>query len=115
MIIKITKILFNVLRNRGIQNFLYELFDIIFIDLKFQTLTYIRKKNKINNYVPYYSIVLKRNIKKLIKLINLNNSYFVDLGSGKGRILLAMSNLSFIKIIGIEKDKSLFKECKKNI
>ena len=37
------------------------------------------------------------------------------MGSGKGRILLGLSDLNFKKLIGVEKDKLLFKESKKYI
>ena len=60
-------LLFKILYKRGLKNFLFELFDLFFIDLKYKTKTYIRNNNLKNNYVPYYSFIFKRNIKKLKK------------------------------------------------
>lgn len=108
-------LLFKILYKRGLKNFFFELFDLFFIDLKYKTKTYIRNNNLKNNYVPYYSFIFKRNIKKLKRIISFKNTYFIDLGCGKGRILLSSSELGFDKIIGIEKNNKLFKECKKNI
>ena len=61
-LIKILEILFNVLFNRGLKNFFYELTDILFIDLKFNSKTYLRKNYNNLNYVPYYACVLKKKI-----------------------------------------------------
>ena len=111
-LIKILEILFNVLFNRGLKNFFYELTDILFIDLKFNSKTYLRKNYNNLNYVPYYACVLKKNLKISFSKQKLDQSYFIDLGSGKGRILLSLTNINFLKIIGIEKNKDLFNESK---
>lgn len=114
-IIIFIKLIWNILRNRGLKHFLNELIDLIFIDIRFNLSTFIRKNNKSLNYVPYYWRIFTNNIIKLKNIINFKNTYFVDLGSGKGRILFASLDLGFIKIIGIEKNRSLFRLCKKNI
>ena len=111
-LIKILEILFNVLFNRGLKNFFYELTDILFIDLKFNSKNYLKKNYNNLNYVPYYACVLKKNLKISFSKQKLDQSYFIDLGSGKGRILLSLTNINFLKIIGIEKNKDLFNESK---
>ena len=113
--IKIFEILLNVLLNRGVKNFLCEIIDLLFIDFRFKSLTILRNNKEELNYVPYYSCILKKNIKSFLKEKKINNTYFIDLGSGKGRILLGLSDLNFKKLIGVEKDKLLFKESKKYI
>ena len=115
IILSIVNLLFKVLINRGFKNFYFELLDLFVVDLKYNTRTFVRKNNIKNNYVPYYTVIFKKNVQKLNKIISFKNTYFIDLGSGKGRILLSSSELEFEKIIGIEKDKKLFNECKKNI
>ena len=54
----------------------------------------------------------KKNLKISFSKQKLDQSYFIDLGSGKGRILLSLTNINFLKIIGIEKNKDLFNESK---
>ena len=112
-IANLLNLLKNVLLYRGLNNFFNEIYDLIFIDLKFGTSTYLRKNDLNSNYVPYYSKVFKENISKLSKKINISNTYFVDLGSGKGRILLASLDFNFKKRIGIELEKELFLESQK--
>lgn len=108
-------LLLKILYKRGLKNFFFELYDLFFVDFKYKTKTYIRNNNLKNNYVPYYTYIFKKNIKKLKKIIPFKNTYFIDLGCGKGRMLLSSSEIGFEKIIGIEKDNKLFSECKKNI
>lgn len=59
-----------------------------------------------NMYTPTASILFK----EIIESLNLNyKEYtFIDLGSGKGRVLLLASHYSFKKIIGIEFSKQLY-------
>ena len=95
----ISKIILNVLIKRGFVNFFYEIVDLIIIDLKFKTKTFKRVNNKKDNYVPYYSFPLKKNLKRLEDQIDFKKTYFIDIGSGKGRILLSVSSFKFLKII----------------
>lgn len=111
----IMTLLFMVLYKRGLKNFFLKLFDLFFVDYKYKTKTFVRNNNYKINYVPYYTLIFKKNIKKLREIIPFKNTYFIDLGCGKGRMLLSSSELEFEKIIGIEKDNKLFEECKKNI
>jgi hypothetical protein len=112
---KVFEILFNVLFKRGVKNFFCEIKDLLFVDFRFKSLTFLRKKGKKQNYVPYYSCILKKNIKTFLKEKKINDTYFVDLGSGKGRVLLGLSDLNFKKLIGVEKNKFFFKESSKYI
>tara|TARA_B100000989_G_scaffold297540_1_gene283594 strand:- start:3217 stop:3435 length:219 start_codon:yes stop_codon:yes gene_type:complete len=66
-IANLLKLLKNVLLYKGLNNFFNEIYDLIFIDLKFGTSTYLRKNDLNSNYVPYYSKVFKENILKLSK------------------------------------------------
>tara|TARA_A100001015_G_scaffold307432_1_gene403332 strand:+ start:901 stop:1575 length:675 start_codon:yes stop_codon:yes gene_type:complete len=109
----IIKILTNVLFKRNLKCFFYEIFDLINIDFKYGSSTFVRKNNYKINYVPYYSLPFKKNLMKLQTHLNFKNTCFIDVGSGKGRILLAALDFNFKKIIGIEKNKFLYKESKK--
>jgi SAM-dependent methyltransferase len=54
--------------------------------------------------------------KKLMKEIDFpKESVFVDVGCGKGRLLLLASQYGFKKILGIEFSHQLYEEAKKNI
>lgn len=111
----IISLLIKIYLKRSFKHFVFELIDIFLIDFKYNTRTFVRVNNSKDNYVPYYTTVFKKNIKKLKKYIRFENTYLIDLGCGKGRILLSSINLGFKKIIGIEKNKDLYLECKKNI
>ncbi len=111
----IVSMLVKILLKRGLKHFIFELIDLFLIDFKYNTRTFVRVNNYKDNYVPYYTIIFKKNIKKLKKYIKFENTYFIDLGCGKGRILLSCINLGFKKIIGIEKNKDFYLECKRNI
>ena len=106
------KLIFNVLIKRGFFHFLYEILDLIFIDLRYKSKTYARKNDGIDNYVPYYTSPLVKILRILKNKINFKNTYFVDLGSGKGRILLKSSEYNFFRVIGVEKNKNFYTECK---
>ena len=110
--ISILILLFNVFIKRGFFHFLYEVLDLIFIDLKYNSKTYARKNDGIDNYVPYYTGFFVKILRILKNKINFKNSYFIDLGSGKGRILLKSSEYNFFKVIGVEKNKNFYTECK---
>ena len=69
--IKIFEILSNVLVNRGIKNFILELYDLFFIDFKYQSKTFLRLHNNSENYVPFYSILFHKCMSFIIKDINL--------------------------------------------
>ena len=83
IILSIVNLLFKVLINRGFKNFYFELLDLFVVDLKYNTRTFVRKNNIKNNYVPYYTVIFKKNVQKLNKIISFKNTYFIDLGSGK--------------------------------
>ena len=115
--IKIFEILSNVLVKRGIKNFILELYDLFFIDFKYQSKTFLRLNNNSENYVTFYSILFHKCIScviKDIKDVSEKNSIFIDIGSGLGRISLSASQYR-VKVIGIEKNNFLYREFNKVI
>lgn len=69
-----------------------------------------------NLHVPTFTSRIKLALKTLIKLnegvLNFN---FIDLGSGKGKVLILAHKMGFKKIFGVEISSNLNKICKKNL
>ena len=115
------KFLYQVLINRGFYNFYLELKDYIYFDIFLRCDVYERYY-KNSNYVPSFSSYLKLGIKKIKSyltkknlLFKVNESLLIDIGSGKGKILILASFIGFKESIGIEKNVYLYKQCIKNI
>ena len=67
-------------------------------------------------YIPSYTKTIKRSIKKIVKKDSSVLKYnFLDIGCGKGKILLVAFQAGFKKGIGFEINKSLSNIAKKNI
>lgn len=63
---------------------------------------------------PYY--ILKISLKQIKNVItNLENSIFVDIGCGPGRVLYCSSAVGFDRLIGIEQSKKLSDMCEQNL
>lgn len=74
------------------------------------------KENNIAKYSGHYQGTNAYLVKNLFKRLNLSKDRtFVDLGSGKGRILLLAKNYGFSAIKGIELSQQLCDISKKNI
>jgi len=66
------------------------------------------------HYQPSYAWVISKMLKILSPLTQ-GNGTFIDLGSGKGRIMMMASLNGYSKIIGVEFSRSLSRICEKNI
>jgi Methyltransferase domain len=66
-------------------------------------------------YVATSVAVVRSTLSKLHKHDNLSDFYFIDFGSGKGRVLLIASEYNFKKVIGLEFAKELHEIAGKNI
>lgn len=63
---------------------------------------------------PYY--ILKMSLKQIKNVIaNLENSIFVDIGCGPGRVLYCSSRVGFDRLIGIEQSRKLSEMCRQNL
>lgn len=63
---------------------------------------------------PYYILTISLNqIKKVIK--DIQNSIFVDIGCGPGRVLYCSSTVGFNRLIGVEQSKKLSDLCNQNL
>ena len=104
-----------ILRRRGVFSLYNEIIENFFFDIKYKTNTQLRTGRSrliAIHYAPSYYSPLK----KIFSLIpNKKNLNFVDIGCGKGKVLLIASLFSFKKISGIDIDNKLLKICKKNI
>lgn len=63
---------------------------------------------------PYYILTISLNQIKNV-LTNLENSIFVDIGCGPGRVLYCSSKIGFDRLIGIEQSKNLSDLCDQNL
>ncbi len=64
----------------------------------------------------WYQPTRIRHFKKLMKILNIpEGSVFVDLGSGKGRILLMASKYGFKRVVGIEISSKLSEIARNNL
>ena len=79
------------------------------------TSTQIRENTSSNNYKHYSPTYTSHAVKafSFIK-INFNEYNFLDLGCGKGKVMLLASKFRFKKITGIEIDKKIIVNAKKN-
>ena len=111
---KITSYL-QILRRRGVTSLFNEIIENFFFDIKYKTDTQLRigrSRLIATHYAPSYYSPLK----KIFSLIpNKSKLNFVDIGCGKGKVLLIASLFGFKKISGIDIDNKLLKICKKNI
>lgn len=74
----------------------------------------ISKEQKEHYY--WYEGTKVRPLKKLFKHLKIpKDKTFVDIGSGKGRVLLIAAEYGFQKIIGIELSPNLYQISKKNV
>tara|TARA_B100000787_G_scaffold160241_1_gene139116 strand:+ start:1740 stop:2375 length:636 start_codon:yes stop_codon:yes gene_type:complete len=104
-----------IIRRRGIFSFFNEIIENFLFDIKYKTDTQLRvgrSRMIATHYAPSYYSPLK----KIFSLIpNKKKLNFVDIGCGKGKVLLIASNFGFKNISGIDIDEKLLKICKKNI
>jgi len=111
---KITSYL-QILRRRGVSSLFNEIIENFLFDIKYKTDTQLRTGRSrliATHYAPSYYTPLK----KIFSLIpNKSKLNFVDIGCGKGKVLLIASNFDFKKISGIDIDQKLLKICRKNI
>lgn len=75
------------------------------------TLTDNRKFSE--DYVPTPLSIIRRSIESVAD--DLSDFTFIDIGSGKGRVLFKAAEYDFRRIIGIEFSKELSDMCKENI
>ena len=104
-----------IIKKRGFKSLFDELFDNYFFDLFYNVKTQFRegKSNKFNNhYAPTYYSLIKESFSNIK---NKNKLTFIDVGCGKGKVLLVASDFGFKKIIGIDLSKKLLQICKQNI
>lgn len=95
---------------RGFFQLISEIKENYFFDKKYNIDTQDRLNlDNFQLYTPSYKFQFLKPVNYLREKENLNNFCFYDIGSGKGKILFLASNLNFFKIIGIEKNYSLFK------
>ncbi|WP_422859908.1 class I SAM-dependent methyltransferase [Flagellimonas sp. S174] len=72
--------------------------------------------NEHKKHFYWYEGTKVRPLKKLFKHLDIpKDRRFIDIGSGKGRVLLVAAEYGFKKIIGIELSRSLYQISKKNI
>lgn len=104
-----------ILKKRGALSLFQEIIDNYFFDFFHNVETRFRdgKSDKLNNhYAPTYYSVIKEAF-NVIK--NRKELILIDVGCGKGKVLLVASDFEFKKIIGIELSKKFLNTCKKNI
>ena len=104
-----------ILKKRGITSLFNEIFENYFYDFKYQTDTQFRTDRSrfiSYHYAPSYYSPLKRIFSLIPNKKKLN---FVDIGCGKGKVLLIASEFGFKKITGIDIMQKAFKISKKNI
>ena len=104
-----------ILRNRGALSLFQEIKDNYFFDFYYNVETRFRdgKTDKLrSHYAPTYYSVIKEAF-NFIK--NKEELILIDVGCGKGKVLLVASDFGFKKIIGIDQSKKLLNICKKNI
>lgn len=94
-----------------------------YIDLKYNIDTYSKDSvdalliDSVNKrYSDIYKTIPERVFRKCIRVLpqDLSNFHFIDLGSGKGRILFLAAQRNFKKISGIEFSHTLFEISQKN-
>lgn len=118
------RLIFSSIKRRGVINTYRYIVSDVFFDLKYRTNTNgvitgdnlkgdITTKQHATDYQPANSFVLKKIFEKLKK--ELEGGVFVDIGSGKGRVLIAAAEYGAKKVIGIEFDRGLVIESEKNI
>ena len=72
--------------------------------------------NEVVTHCNGYAATRVRHFKRLMKLIEFPpDSVFVDIGCGKGRILVMASEYSFKRVVGVEICKDLCKTARANI
>ena len=106
---------FKILKKRGIKSLFQEIIDNYFFDLFFNVETQLRigESSKLNNhYAPTYYSVIKESFRSIK---DRNKLTFIDVGCGKGKVLLVASDFGFKEIIGIELSKKLLITCKINL
>ena len=104
-----------ILKKRGITSLFNEIFENYFYDFKYKTDTQFRTYRSrfiSTHYAPSYYSPLKRIFSLIPNKKKLN---FVDIGCGKGKVLLIASEFGFKKITGIDIMQKLLKISKKNI
>jgi 16S rRNA G966 N2-methylase RsmD len=121
------KLLYNNLFHRSYYNFFWELLDFLYFNKFLGIDIYERYYNNKANYVTCFSSILRRGINEIITYLNLRKlhiskrlnilkkSLLIDIGSGKGKILILSSILGFKRAIGIEKNTYLYKVSIKNL
>ena len=65
------------------------------------------------NYVPSFGSMLRLAIRQLPR--DLNEYVFIDMGSGKGRVLLTAAQFEFKRVIGVEFAEELHEQAQRNI
>ena len=104
-----------IFNRRGFLSLFDEIKENLFFDLLNGTSTQIRENTTSNNYKHYSPTYTSHAVKafSFIK-INFNEYNFLDLGCGKGKVMLLASKFRFKKITGIEIDKKIIVSAKKN-
>ena len=69
----------------------------------------------VHHYAPYRATKAKPFLKLLRQLRLSHDSVFVDIGSGKGRVLLIASQHGFRKVVGVELSAELCAIARKNV
>ncbi|MCK0108690.1 methyltransferase domain-containing protein [Flavobacteriaceae bacterium S0825] len=99
--------------------FLYDYyFDFIYgIDtVSWFSIAELAKENKVAEHAVLYQATKVLPLKTLFKKLNLKeDQVFIDIGSGKGRVLLLASELGFKEVRGIEFSSTLCSISEKNI
>jgi len=73
------------------------------------------KIDQCSRYVPSFASCVRDILDRVQKDIDFNAGNFVDMGSGKGKVLFIATKYDFKKIIGVEYSKDLHDICEINI
>jgi tRNA1(Val) A37 N6-methylase TrmN6 len=120
------KKLINNIRQKGLLNSLKIFINILesrLFDIRYNTDTHKRvlfrdlniQKTSIEHRISYDPSPISPFLKLIKKLKPTDSDVFIDIGSGKGRILLLASTLGFRLVVGIEFSEELFNISKRNI
>ncbi len=114
-----TKKLFSYIKNNYVYHFDDKVFDLIHrVDTtgKEDSFTLSVPDSYKNKVVPYEAMKSK-NFYLVMNSLNIewSNYSFIDVGSGKGKVLLLASKYPFQRIIGVELSRTLVEKAKENI
>ena len=118
--------IFHAIRDRGLTRTLHSFVSVLedyFFDIKYKTdtseivrLQDLDTTDEEKKHGAWYQATRIRHFRYLMKALGLpEGSVFVDLGSGKGRVLLIASNYNFKRVVGLEISSQLCEIARKNV